>query len=106
MPHSCLRCVEAWNLSKLGARSALATNNVLIFNDQQGFIYGLNRITGKIIWTIYALDAKSGISLAAIPIGAGISGPSVADGQVYVGTGITIPPIVEIQGGSILAFGL
>jgi polyvinyl alcohol dehydrogenase (cytochrome) len=37
---------------------------------------------------IRALDEKSGAMLATIPIGPAISGPSIAGGQVYVGTGL------------------
>lgn len=36
---------------------------------------------------LYALRASSGALLKQLPIGANTSGPSVSDGQVYVGTG-------------------
>lgn len=52
------------------------------------------------------MDAKSGKQLAQIPIDPAISGPSVGSDQVYLGTGITYPPFVVTQGGSIIAFGL
>ncbi len=36
---------------------------------------------------LHALDERTGAPLATVPIGASASGPSVAGGQVYVGTG-------------------
>ncbi len=96
---------EIWHFTSgpnSGASSGVAVANGVVYLQ----VINPSSTSDTAAGTLYALDAKSGTSLAAIPIGAGISGPSVADGQVYVGTGITIPPLVEIQGGSILAFGL
>ena len=36
---------------------------------------------------LYALDAATGEVLAAVSTNGGISGPSVSNGQIYVGTG-------------------
>lgn len=55
---------------------------------------------------LYALNAKDGTKLVEIPISIAASGPAVVDGQVYLGTGLTNPPFIFTQGGSIIAFGL
>ncbi len=56
--------------------------------------------------SLYAIDASNGKKLAELPISTAASGPSVVDGQVYLGTGLTDPPFISTQSGSIIAFGL
>ena len=90
---------ELWRFTSTDASPALSgvavANGVVYFqvvNANGGFLYALN--------------AKDGTKLTEIPISAAISGPSVADGQVYLGTGVTYPPFITTVGGSIIAFGL
>ena len=43
--------------------------------------------TSGLFSILYALDAKTGQVLAGVRTSGGISGPSVSNGQLYVGTG-------------------
>jgi polyvinyl alcohol dehydrogenase (cytochrome) len=54
---------------------------------------------------LYALDATSGRILAAVLTSGGISGPSVSNGQIYVGTGTQFASGVPTPTG-IVAIGL
>jgi len=38
---------------------------------------------------LYALDERTGAELAHVLTGGAHSGPAVADGRIYVGTGVT-----------------
>jgi len=55
--------------------------------------------------TLYVLDRCNGTQLAAVPIGLAVSGPSIAGGRIYVGTG---DPILDPahSTGSIVALGV
>ena len=56
---------------------------------------------------LYAVDASNGAALAAIPIGAATSGPSIAGGQVFVGTGNGFALYQGSAGsGSVVALGV
>jgi len=57
---------------------------------------------------LFALDAKTGAVLTALPVGASESGPSVSRGQVYVGTGDALSAGFQgaPQTGTITALGL
>ena len=66
-----------------------------------GVVYFQSDFTGS----LFALDAATGALLAQVAIGGAISGPSIADGRIYVGLGDTFQ--VGFTGpGAIVAVGL
>jgi polyvinyl alcohol dehydrogenase (cytochrome) len=66
-----------------------------------GVVYFQSDFTGS----LFALDAESGALLAQVAIGGSVSGPSIADGQVYVGIGDTFT-VGPTGPGAITALGL
>lgn len=54
---------------------------------------------------LFALDASTGAPLARVAIGGAVSGPSIADGQIYVGVGDIFGPGASGP-GAITALGL
>jgi len=54
--------------------------------------------------TVYVLDRCNGALLASVPVGVAVSGPSIAGGRIYVGTGDPIGGTTP--GGGIVAVGL
>jgi len=97
--------------------SALVNQDTVFFADLRGWIYALDRATGKERWKLsmrgkdfpgahplnlswaspilasgklIALDAATGDVLKEIGLGPVWSGPSVSRGRVYVGTGNTL----------------
>jgi polyvinyl alcohol dehydrogenase (cytochrome) len=66
-----------------------------------GVVYFQSDFTGL----LFALDAESGALLAKVAIGGSVSGPSIADGQVYVGIGDTFT-VGPTGPGAITALGL
>lgn len=72
-----------------------------------GVVYGQSHFSKK----LYALDTSDGHQLAAVDIGVSLSGPSVAHGRVYVGTGNVIfagpgLPLLFDPTGSITSLGV
>jgi polyvinyl alcohol dehydrogenase (cytochrome) len=65
---------------------------------------GVVYFTSTFAATLFALDATSGAPLAAVKYGVAFSGPAVADGHVYAGSGINFGPL-NVP-GAITAFGL
>jgi polyvinyl alcohol dehydrogenase (cytochrome) len=61
--------------------------------------------TSGLFSILYALDAKTGQLLAGVLTSGGISGPSVSNGQIYVGTGTKFASGVPTPTG-IVAIGL
>jgi polyvinyl alcohol dehydrogenase (cytochrome) len=55
--------------------------------------------------TLYVLDRRNGALLTSVPIGLAVSGPSVAGGRIYVGTGDALFGTAATT-GSIVALGL
>lgn len=90
---------EKWRFTSTPGSAAIS--GVAVAN---GVVYF--QVVGADGGFLYALDAKDGKKLASIPISIAASGPSVVDGQVYLGTGLTNPPFITTEGGSIIAFGL
>ncbi len=74
--------------------------------DQSGVAVanGVVYFTSSFAGTLFALDARTGAQLAAVQYGFGISGPAVADGQIYVGSGINFGGVTAP--GAITALGL
>jgi outer membrane protein assembly factor BamB len=64
-------------------------------------VYFQSDFTGS----LFALDADSGALLAQVAIGGSVSGPSIADGQIYVGIGDTFT-VGPTGPGAITALGL
>jgi polyvinyl alcohol dehydrogenase (cytochrome) len=86
---------ELWRFTTPGAPdlSGVATAG--------GVVYFQSDFTGL----LFALDADTGALLAQVPIGGSVSGPAIADGQIYVGVGDTFS--VGFAGpGAITALGL
>ena len=55
--------------------------------------------------SLFALDAATGLVLAQVVIGGSVSGPAIADGQVYIGIGDTFTSGFAAP-GAITALGL
>jgi outer membrane protein assembly factor BamB len=55
--------------------------------------------------SLFALDAESGAVLAQVAIGGSVSGPSIVDGQIYIGLGDTFT-VGPTGPGAITALGL
>jgi outer membrane protein assembly factor BamB len=66
-----------------------------------GVVYFQSDFSGS----LFALDAESGAVLAQVAIGGSVSGPSIVDGQVYVGIGDTFT-VGPTGPGAITALGL
>ena len=71
---------ELWRFTT--ARSPDA-GGVVVAN---GVVYFISSFNGN----LYALDASSGAQLASVPVGVSFDGPSIADGRIFLGTGIKI----------------
>ena len=94
------------NLSELWRFETLGSKNLGAVAIANGVVYFLSSTSG----ILYALRASNGEVLAQLNAGAGISGPSVARGMVFVGTGDVVGPDGGGSGGSpdghIIAYGL
>ena len=66
-----------------------------------GVVYFQSDASGS----LFALDAESGAVLAQVAIGGSVSGPSIVDGQVYIGLGDTFT-VGPTGPGAITALGL
>jgi polyvinyl alcohol dehydrogenase (cytochrome) len=68
-----------------------------------GVVYFQSLLDGN----LYAIDANSGTELVHVHTGLSYSGPSVAQGHVYVGTGDSLNAYLGARGpGSIISLGL
>jgi outer membrane protein assembly factor BamB len=83
--------------------SALVTNGtngngMVIFGDLAGFIYGLDRVTGEMLWPPVQADAKDKNTTAAI-----YGCPILVDGQVIIGVSSTEGAAKDTFRGSVIS---
>jgi polyvinyl alcohol dehydrogenase (cytochrome) len=88
-----------WQTSGFGpiTASALVTNGMVMFGDLAGFIYGLDRVTGEMLWHVQA-DAKDKNTTAAI-----YGSPILVDGQVIIGVSSTEGATKDTFRGSVIS---
>jgi outer membrane protein assembly factor BamB len=97
--HADVIAVSADGASELWRFTLPGSANLAGVAVANGVVYFASAFTGR----IYALRADTGAQLAAVPIGVSMSGPSVSNGRVYIGTGTALQ---DGAPGAIVALGL
>jgi polyvinyl alcohol dehydrogenase (cytochrome) len=97
--HADVIAVSADGASELWRFTLPGSANLAGVAVANGVVYFASAFTGR----VYALRADTGAQLAAVPIGISMSGPSVSQGRVYIGTGTALQ---DGAPGSIVALGL